>query len=330
MSHVSRGASSTRAEHGGDLPAHQALFYRGDDDYIDGVLRFITPGLEAGEPIAVAVPGPRAALLRERLDTLRADIEMLDMFELGRNPGRIIPAVQGMLSKHGGRLLHYVGEPIWPGRSPEEIREATRHEALINLAWPGAEIRVLCPYDAEALEDSVLADAERTHSWVIREGQGSASPSYAATVPLTSEAPLQDPPAHATALHFEARGPGAGPRAGGRTRRGGRLCPRERADDLILAANEVATNTVKHAQGTGRLRVWSTAATVVCQFRGPRPHRGPTPRPGAAPTPSVDGGPRAVDGQPALRPGRGPHLGARDDDPPAHEPALTLLHEKVA
>src|SRR5947209_11730349 len=157
MSYVSKVVSSPHTAHG-DLLAHQALFYRGDDDYIDGVLDFIAPALEAGEPIAVAVPGPRAALLRERLSGLDADIDMLDMFELGRNPGRIIPAVHGLLAKHGGRLLHYVGEPIWPGRSPEEIREATRHEALINLAWPGAEIRVLCPYDTAALDDSVPAD----------------------------------------------------------------------------------------------------------------------------------------------------------------------------
>jgi hypothetical protein len=30
------------------------------------------------------------------------------MRELGRNPGRIISAVQGMIESHDGRLLHYV------------------------------------------------------------------------------------------------------------------------------------------------------------------------------------------------------------------------------
>src|SRR5437879_10711221 len=105
-------------------------------------MRFVEPALEAGEPVAIAVPGPRAELLRESFNGHA--VELFDMIELGRNPARIIPAVESMLATHDGRLLHYVGEPIWAGRSHEEIREATRHEALINLAWPGAHIRVLC------------------------------------------------------------------------------------------------------------------------------------------------------------------------------------------
>ena len=89
------------------------------------------------------------------------------MTELGRNPARIIPAVEAMLARHPGQTLHYVGEPVWPERSPEEIRQATRHEALINLAWPQTPIRVLCAYDSAALPEHVLADAEATHPHVI-------------------------------------------------------------------------------------------------------------------------------------------------------------------
>ncbi|MGE5617378.1 MAG: MEDS domain-containing protein [Candidatus Woesearchaeota archaeon] len=121
---------------------HQALLYRGDREYLDSVLRFITPALAAGEPVAAAIPPSRGELLRRGLGGDAAKIEILNMFELGRNPARIIPAVERMLAKHSGSRLHYIGEPIWPGRSAEEEQEATRHEALINLAWPGAPIRV--------------------------------------------------------------------------------------------------------------------------------------------------------------------------------------------
>src|ERR1700693_5656930 len=134
---------------------HLALFYRDDGEYLDGVMSFIEPALAAAEPVAAAVPPTRGRALRELLGGRGDQIEILDMFEFGRNPARIIPAVQTMLAKHDGELLHYVGEPIWPGRSAEEIREATKHEALINLAWPGARIRVLCPYDAAALDQAV-------------------------------------------------------------------------------------------------------------------------------------------------------------------------------
>src|SRR5438445_7978493 len=136
---------------------HVALFYSGDAEYVAGVTGFIAPALAAGEPVAIAVPRPKAELLQELIEQHPA-IELFDMVELGRNPARIIPAVEGMLARHPGKLLHYVGEPIWDGRSPEEIREATKHEALINLAWPGAHIRVLCPYDADSLDPYVLVD----------------------------------------------------------------------------------------------------------------------------------------------------------------------------
>ena len=62
------------------------------------------------------------------------------------------------------------------GRSPAEIREATRHEALINLAWPDAGTRVLCPYDAASLDDHVLADARRTHPGMVQDGELQAEP----------------------------------------------------------------------------------------------------------------------------------------------------------
>jgi hypothetical protein len=37
---------------------HPALFYRGADEYLAGTIPFVRTGLAAGEPVAVAVPGP--------------------------------------------------------------------------------------------------------------------------------------------------------------------------------------------------------------------------------------------------------------------------------
>lgn len=281
--------TSVAADHAADVLGHQALFYRGDEDYVDGVVHFIAPGVRRGEPIAIAVPRPRGRLLRERLSDLALDVEFLDMFELGRNPARIIPAVHAMLAKHGGRRLHYVGEPIWPGRSPAEICEATRHEALINLAWPGAEIRVLCPYDAEALHPDVLADAERTHPWVISDGGGSLSPQFTgAVLPSASDQPLSDPPAQAAPVRFELEDLSC-LRALVAARAASAGLEEDRAADLVLAVNEVAANTIKHARAPASLRIWATPTALVCQLEDP----GHIADPLAGrhlPTPSGDGG----------------------------------------
>ena len=186
------------------IEAHQALFYRGSGEYLEGISDFIEPALDRDEPVAIAVPAPKLEFLRGRLGRRASKIEMLDMFELGRNPGRIIPAVLLMIERYGNRPLRYVGEPIWAGRSRAEIREATRHEALINLAWPDADIRVLCPYDAASLDDHVLAEARRTHPGIVHDGELQASPSYGGpTVPPACEHPLSDPPPGALGVRFD-------------------------------------------------------------------------------------------------------------------------------
>lgn len=248
------------------VKAHQALFYRDRDQYLDGIAAFIRPALEHGQPVAIAVPEPRLDLLRNHLGALTSEVELIDMVQLGRNPARIIPAVQALINRHTGRRLHYVGEAIWPGRSPGEIREAARHDALINLAWPGGEIEFLCPYDATSLDDAALADAELTHPCVIRDRRCEASPAYAeSAVPPGCEQPLPEPPADALIVSFgshdlrDLRGAISDHAASAGL-------PKARAGEFMTAVNELTSNTVKHAQSRGTLRLWRAGGELVCQI----------------------------------------------------------------
>ena len=248
------------------MEAHQALFYRDSDEYLGGISAFIAPALERDEPVAIAVPAPKLRLLRGGLGGDAAQIELLDMFELGKNPARIIPAVQAMIDRHGTRPLHHVGEPIWSGRSPAEVREAMRHEALINLAWPSGETRVLCAYDVASLDDQVLADAHRTHPGVVHDGRLTASDAYSGpTVPAGCEQVLPDPPSGAKARGFELDDLGRlrGWVSDQVTAAG---ADSERAGELVTAVNELTTNTVKHADTHGVLRFWQTPDELIFQI----------------------------------------------------------------
>src|SRR5882757_279763 len=90
MSVVSASPISVRE----DEPfAHPALFYRGLPGFLAGTVPFIEEGLANGEPVAVAVPGDRLAPLRTELAGAQAKVQLLDMNQVGRNPGRILPAV---------------------------------------------------------------------------------------------------------------------------------------------------------------------------------------------------------------------------------------------
>jgi len=43
------------------------------------------------------------------------------------------------------------------------------------------------------------------------------------------------------------------------------LMPAARVDDLVLAVNELASNTIYHGGGLGKLRIWRDGETVLCE-----------------------------------------------------------------
>jgi hypothetical protein len=174
--------------------AHPALFYRGSDEYLAGTVPFIAGGLELGEPVAVAVPGPQLEMLRTALGDSAPDVVWLDMTQAGRNPGRIIPGVlRTFADSHPGRV-RIIGEPIWAGRSPTEYPACAQHEALINHAFDGRPATILCPYDQDGLTAEVLEDALVTHPVVIDAEGTRESTDYAPDkIIATYNKPLETP-----------------------------------------------------------------------------------------------------------------------------------------
>ncbi|MEU4658355.1 anti-sigma factor RsbA family regulatory protein [Streptomyces sp. NPDC023723] len=249
---------------------HPALFYRDDDEYLAGTVPFVREGLAGGEPVAVAVPGERLALIRDALGTDAETVRLLDMREAGRNPGRIIPGVLRAFAdaQPAGRRVRIIGEPIWAGRNSAEYPACAQHEALINDAFQGRAATILCPYDAVRLDARVLADAHATHPVVIPAGSRGESASAAydpAGVVARYNEPLPPAP-DVPLLSFVADSlPDARHAATAEAARLG--LTGVRLDDLALVTAELATNSVVHGGGTGVLRVWAEDGHVVCEVR---------------------------------------------------------------
>lgn len=225
----------------------------------------------------MAVPPQRRALLERHLDGLRDHLSFADLRDLGRNPGRIIPEVRRFADAHAGRPLAFVGEPIWPGRTPAETRAATSHEALLNVAFAGRPGAILCPYDAAGFAPEVLADAEVTHPLLLEVGV--RRPRARFVPPSTVHGPvppLPPPPGWADALAY---GPGRLMALRRFVRRHARAAglDRGRIHDALLAVTEVATNSLRHGGGGGTLWVWTepgadgstgqAAGELVCELR---------------------------------------------------------------
>jgi anti-sigma regulatory factor (Ser/Thr protein kinase) len=249
---------------------HETLFYAGDDEFLAGTVPFIEDGLDASEPILVAVGGERIALIKDALDGAGEHVGFLDMHALGRNPARIIPEWQRFLGMAApdGAPVRGIGEPIWPGRSRAELVECERHESLLNVAFDGGQgWRLLCPYDVERLDDDILAGARRNHPVIAGACGRHASSSYvsanAGSGPFDGELPAPRGVVERTCV---ASAEGLSPMrewlacwAADAQMSAGNV------QQLVLAVNELASNSVCYGGGAGTVRAWREDSKIVCE-----------------------------------------------------------------
>jgi len=246
---------------------HEALLYAGPAEFVDRASSFIRDGLDADEPMLVVVSTEKIAALRDRLGGRASEVRFADMLDVGANPARIIPAWQTFVDEHGGRgrPVRGIGEPIWAARSADELVECERHESLLNLAFAdGPAWWLLCPYDTRTLAASVVDEARRNHPTVLDADGHHHTEGFRGldAIRRPFDAPLSDPPAGLDELRFadhdladvrswvesHATRSGLGP---------------SRTEDLVLAVNEIVTNSVRHGGGSGILRMWETTDSVI-------------------------------------------------------------------
>ena len=241
---------------------HVALFYRGPQELLAGALSFIGSG-----PAAVAVPSPSLELLRGALGRGARGVRFVDMAEAGRNPGRIIPGVlRRFADEHPGRRAKIIGEPIWPGRTDSEYPACLRHEALINLAFEGLAVTILCPYDAARLDPAVLADAETTHPLIVDpSGERQSRAFEPKALPEMGNLPLPEPAAAAIwTMCVDVNGM-ARARAFLIDRFADLDVDPDRALDAELAMAELLSNSLLYGGGIGLLRIWAADGHAVCE-----------------------------------------------------------------
>lgn len=248
----------------GDGFCHEAYFYVDGDEFLGGTVPFVEAGLAAGETVLVALPQPRLESLQGALGPAADEVAFHPMEEIGRNPGRLISAWQCILQAvDSSRGVRGIGEPIWPGRNADEVDECERHERLVNFVF-GEEpaLKVMCPYNAAALDDEVLAAAERSH--LYSSGSRDAAPPEPIALDGLLEGPLTPPGRPGVSLFFGRKDLRMVRHVVSQCARSAGLDTR-RNEDLVLAVCEAATNSIQHAGGNGRLRIWEENDNLVCQ-----------------------------------------------------------------
>jgi anti-sigma regulatory factor (Ser/Thr protein kinase) len=239
---------------------HPAFFYRGTEEYLKGTVSFLRDGLAAGEPVAVAVPGPNLRLILAELGSDAGWVRLLDMTRAGRHPGRIIPSVLcAFADAHPSGRVRIIAEHRWAGRAAMEYPACAQHEALINIAFADRPVTILCPYDAARVGPRTLAEARACHPLLIDAHGERASTDYA------PESIVADhkPPTAVPSLAFDATN---------------QALTRQFASDhatrlgldgdhaeLKLIVGELTANSLVHGGGTGTLSIWAERGYLVCE-----------------------------------------------------------------
>jgi anti-sigma regulatory factor (Ser/Thr protein kinase) len=255
--------------HAEDSFYHATLFYTGEDGFLEGTLPFIKGAVKSEEPILVAVANPRIELLREALGDDAELVHFADMYVLGSNPARIIPAWRRFLAEHSPdeRPARGIGEPVWAGRSDAELTECQRHESLLNVAFDGGQAwQLLCPYDLDALDERVIEEARRSHPFVVHQQGSRVNDAYVHDHEALGlfDGALPAPSTQPQELAFTSHQLGSLRWFVSRGAADVSL-DSDRTEDLVLAVNELATNSLCHGGGEGTLRMWREADTLVCE-----------------------------------------------------------------
>ncbi len=247
---------------------HELYAYEGDSDFLHGAVSFIQDALSADETVLVAVGDDKQTMLRDALGDSQAgrQLSFVDTAALGRNPGRLIPAWQDWIAKSVGDGLPVRGisESPWESATPAERGELRYHEYLLNLTFAGSPAWwLLCPYDVTAVEPAALESARLCHPFQLADGRHGDNPSFA-DGPYRFEdlSPVGDA-AHALDYRSGALASVRDTVAEYATRWG---LKGARLQELLVAATEVAANSIRHAGGSGTLRIWADGTVLVCEF----------------------------------------------------------------
>jgi anti-sigma regulatory factor (Ser/Thr protein kinase) len=247
---------------------HEALLYEGIDEFVDRTASFVRDAIDASEPVYAVVSSEKIERLRSEVGD-HPDVRYADMAEVGSNPARIIPAWNGFVEEceASGRPFRGIGEPIWAERTAAELVESERHEALLNLALANSRGWLLCPYDVSELPDPVLREASRNHPflWSSLGHEDSDSALDAERIGAPFDRALPEAPLDAQLISFGANDL-SDVRAFVEERAVLFGLSRARTADVLLAADEAVSNSLRHGGGRGELRMWNEPGAVICEI----------------------------------------------------------------
>jgi anti-sigma regulatory factor (Ser/Thr protein kinase) len=249
---------------------HEAAVIDNDETFVSRVAPFLGAGLAEGPTVAV-LNRHHWGLLREALGSDAEQVDYTDCDDFYIRPIDALASYDATLRRlmaAGSTSVRVVGEiPLGPTRAGWD--DWMSYEAILNRAFADRPAHVLCVYDTNTAPEAVLDAVWRTHPHVVAGGDH-AGPHYhephevvaalapvpARVLPLRSLSLTQDATTFREQLSAELAGASA---------------PESGVVNMLVAANEVFDNALRHGGGPTALRAGLADGWFVCEIadRGP-------------------------------------------------------------
>lgn len=248
---------------------HGLVLHDGPADAVSVMLPIASAVRERGGLVALAVSDEVADGIRERIgpDGLTP---LTPLTRAAQQSGQTVAAWRARELRamgSSGREIVVLAEHD-PDLDGPDGSYWTEFEAALNISLGGLPITQVCAYPQLPLHRLVADAAVANHAFLLEGDDLVANPEHRgpadvlAAMPVSAPYVLGPPDVFLRYNTFELS----------RVRRaveeavsGSRL-DAERAEDLVLAVNEIATNAVEHGSAQAELFVWASDDELVCEL----------------------------------------------------------------
>ena len=250
---------------------HGVLVYDRDEAFAEPSAAFLEGGVTDGEVVLAVVDPARRQMLGDALGNATAGVTFLDRDSQYTRPEAAIAAYDARLRRtlrDGAPSVRLYGE-LPQCTTAEEWDRWIAYDAILNRAFEGRPVSIMCGYDARVLPAWVIEGARRAHP-EIRADAWERNPRYDDPAELVrSLTPEPRPPPDLTPL--VVNGDPRALRVQLTQAMAAAGLAGERAHGMLLAASEVFANAGRHGGGADMVRVGSASGRFVCEIsdRGP-------------------------------------------------------------
>ena len=248
--------------------SHHLLLHGSDDELLSTVVPFLRVGVRADQGVVVCCRAHTTGLLQGELGR-DGQVVYLDYDETYNTPIAAIATYQQLIDQYlaaGSDHVRVVAEAVYD-RAPDQRVEWSRYEAVANRAMQPYPVSAVCLYDTRQIPTDMLEAGRLTHPTLITGASRSDNPDYIEPGEFLrrTNQPPPDPLEHKPPDLEMDRVTDLD-----EMRRQLEAClfrtthMAHEATDVILAANEVTTNAIRHGRPPVTLRLWVEPDRCVC------------------------------------------------------------------